>query len=76
MSSADNGNVSLNISDSGIATISFYHPAQNSLPSALLDELTAKIESAGNDSQTRVILLKVKVNAPFVQVQVLMSCCR
>ena len=65
MSSADNGNVSLNISDSGIATISFYHPAQNSLPSALLDELTAKIESAGNDPQTRVILLKSEGDRTF-----------
>jgi methylglutaconyl-CoA hydratase len=65
MSSADNGNVSLNISDSGIATISFYHPAQNSLPSALLDELTAKIESAGNDPHTRVILLKSEGDRTF-----------
>ncbi|MDP9082029.1 MAG: enoyl-CoA hydratase/isomerase family protein [Bacteroidota bacterium] len=54
----DNGNVSLTISDNGIATISFYHPAQNSLPAALLDELTAKITEAGNNAGTRVIILK------------------
>jgi methylglutaconyl-CoA hydratase len=65
MSSVDNGNVSLNISDSGIATISFYHPAQNSLPSALLDELTSKIENAGNDPKTRVILLKSEGDRTF-----------
>lgn len=65
MSSADNGNVSLNISGSGIATVSFYHPAQNSLPSALLDELTAKIENAGNNPKTRVILLKSEGDRTF-----------
>jgi methylglutaconyl-CoA hydratase len=57
MSVTDNGNVSLAI-ENGIATISFYHPAQNSLPTALLDELTNKITAAGNDVQTRVIVLK------------------
>jgi methylglutaconyl-CoA hydratase len=65
MSSADNGNVSLNISNIGVATISFYHPAQNSLPSALLDELTAKIGSAGSDPKTRVILLKSEGDRTF-----------
>ncbi len=57
MSSTDNGKVDLTIND-GIATISFYHPAQNSLPAALLSELTAKINEAGNNPQTRVIILK------------------
>jgi methylglutaconyl-CoA hydratase len=58
MSVTDNGNVSLSISQNGVATISFYHPAQNSLPAALLDELTEKIIQAGNEAQTRVIVLK------------------
>jgi methylglutaconyl-CoA hydratase len=58
MSVSDNGNVSLLISHSGIATINFYHPSQNSLPAVLLDELTEKIKQAGNDIQTRVIILK------------------
>ena len=58
MSASDNGSVTLNISDSGIATITFYHPAQNSLPAALLDELAEKIIGAGNDAQVRVIVLK------------------
>jgi methylglutaconyl-CoA hydratase len=64
MSSADNGNVSLNIS-SGIATISFFHPAQNSLPAALLQDLTDKIVEAGNDAQTRVIVLKSEGDRTF-----------
>ena len=58
MSASDNGSVTLNISDSGIATITFFHPAQNSLPAALLDELAEKIIGAGNDAQVHVIVLK------------------
>ena len=58
------GNVSLT-HQNGIANISFYHPAQNSLPSALLDELTNKITQAGNDTQTRVIILKSEGERTF-----------
>ena len=54
MSATDNGNVSLTISESGVATISFYHPAQNSLPADLLDELTGKITQAGQDAGSDV----------------------
>jgi methylglutaconyl-CoA hydratase len=53
-----NGEITLSYSDSGIATICFYHPAQNSLPAALLDLLTEKINHAGEDGQTRIIVLK------------------
>jgi methylglutaconyl-CoA hydratase len=65
MSVPDNGNVALSISDHGIATISFYHPAQNSLPAALLDALTLTIEEAGNLPQTRVIVLKSEGERTF-----------
>ena len=65
MSAPDNGNVTLSTNDSGIATISFYHPAQNSLPAALLDELTVKINQAGSDANTRVIVLKSEGNRTF-----------
>jgi methylglutaconyl-CoA hydratase len=61
----DNGHVNLAISNSGVATISFYHPAQNSLPAALLDELTAKIIQAGEDVQTRIIVLKSEGDRAF-----------
>jgi methylglutaconyl-CoA hydratase len=64
MPSTDNGKVDLTINE-GIATISFYHPAQNSLPAALLDELTAKINEAGSTPQTRVIILKSKGDRTF-----------
>lgn len=76
MPATDNGKVDINISNNGIATISFYHPAQNSLPAALLDELTAKIVQAGNDKQTRVIILKSEGDRTFCAGQVLMNCCR
>ena len=65
MSDNPNGNINLTISDTGIATISFYHPAQNSLPAALLDELTTTIEQAGNDTRTRVIILKSEGDRTF-----------
>lgn len=64
MSSTDNGKVDLTITN-GIAIISFYHPAQNSLPAALLDELTIKIEQAGTNAQTRVIILKSEGDRTF-----------
>jgi len=51
--------------DNGISTVSFYHPAQNSLPAALLDELTATINQAGNDVQTRIIILKSEGDRTF-----------
>jgi methylglutaconyl-CoA hydratase len=65
MSATDNGNVTLHINPNGIATISFYHPAQNSLPAALLDELTNKISQAGMNEQTRVIVLKSEGSRTF-----------
>jgi len=58
MSGPENGSVNLEISNNGIATITFYHPAQNSLPSALLADLVEKIDEAGRHSQCRVIVLK------------------
>jgi len=65
MPPTDNGHVTLNTSTNGVATISFYHPAQNSLPAALLDELTAKIVEAGNNAQTRVIIIKSEGERTF-----------
>ncbi len=65
MPASDSGTVTLQTSENGIATISFYHPAQNSLPAALLDELTKQIEIAGNSIQTRVILLKSEGERTF-----------
>lgn len=65
MSSSETGSVSLTIDNNGVATINFYHPSQNSLPSALLDELTAKIVEADSNDQTRVIVLKSEGDRTF-----------
>jgi len=65
MSVPDNGNVTLTTSQDGIAAISFYHPAQNSLPAVLLNDLTNKIAQAGNDAQTKVIILKSEGERTF-----------
>ncbi len=51
-----NGHVNLSI-DKGIATVTFHHPQSNSLPGALLRELAATIEKAGEDADARVIVL-------------------
>lgn len=42
----------------GLATIEFYHPLSNSLPSKLLAELAAAITEAGGNDAVKVILLK------------------
>ena len=65
MPETDNGKVTLSISEEGIATVSFYHEAQNSMPAALLNELTAAIDKAGNDPGTRVIILKSEGDRTF-----------
>jgi len=42
----------------GITTIEFFHPQSNSLPAKILDELTQAIHRAGNDDDTKVIILR------------------
>jgi methylglutaconyl-CoA hydratase len=42
----------------GIATIEFYHPASNSLPSAILMDLAKTINDIGLDSEVKVIILR------------------
>src|SRR5579863_1964892 len=58
------GNVTATIAN-GVATISFYHPAQNSLPSELLDRLSHEIANAGIDVNVRVIVLKSEGDRTF-----------
>ena len=41
-----------------ISTIEFYHPASNSLPGIILDQLSSVITSLGTDEKTLVIILK------------------
>ena len=54
---SNQGNVISTYKDQ-ITTIEFFHPAQNSLPGHLLKELVSKIEQAGRDSNTILIILK------------------
>ena len=42
----------------GITSIEFFHPQSNSLPGKILDELAKEIHSAGNDDETKVIILR------------------
>ena len=64
MSETQNGYVAASVKD-GISTISFYHPAQNSLPANLLNQLCMEIENAGNRPDTRVIILKSEGERTF-----------
>jgi len=45
-------------SENGVCTIEFQHPASNSLPGALLNELAHAIDRAGEKDDCKVILLK------------------
>lgn len=65
MSETNNGSVTLSAGLAGIATITFFHPAQNSLPARLLDDLANKIAQAGNDPQTRIIVIKSEGDRTF-----------
>ena len=42
----------------GIATISFFHPEHNSLPSDLLIKLSQTIEKIGANEDVKVVILK------------------
>src|SRR6476659_3550720 len=41
----------------GVTTIEFSHPQSNSLPLKILDELAQTIHRAGNDDETKLIIL-------------------
>jgi len=41
----------------GVTTIEFFHPQSNSLPIKILDELAQAIHRAGNDDETKAIVL-------------------
>lgn len=57
--------VSLNIIESGIAEITFFHPSHNSLPSDLLAKLAKTITDCGTDENVKVIILKSGGNRTF-----------
>ncbi|MFD1871087.1 enoyl-CoA hydratase/isomerase family protein [Hymenobacter bucti] len=49
----------------GIATISFFHPAHNSLPGQLLRQLAATITAVGQADTTKVIILRSEGERTF-----------
>ena len=51
------GHVTSATDAAGITTITFFHPAHNSLPGALLAELAAAITAAGDAENCRVVVL-------------------
>lgn len=52
------GYVTSHTDHNGVTTIEFFHPQSNSLPGRLLEELAQTIHGAGNDEDTKVILLR------------------
>ncbi len=49
----------------GIATIEFFHPASNSLPSAILTDLAKTINDVGIDNRVKVIVLRSSGDRAF-----------
>ncbi len=58
------GSVETTISP-GLATVSFFHPAHNSLPGRLLAQLADAITAVGQNEQVQVILLKSQGDRTF-----------
>lgn len=42
----------------GVATVAFFHPAHNSLPGEILQQLADAIDAAGADARARVVVLR------------------
>jgi len=51
--------------ENGITSITFYHPAQNSMPGHLLAKLADAITAAGKDQHTLLIVLKSEGDRTF-----------
>ena len=51
--------------ENGIATIEFYHPQSNSLPSAILKKLADEITALGSNQEVKVIVLTSKGEKAF-----------
>lgn len=58
MNATEQGNVTFEINEKGIAIIEFFHPMSNSLPGKVLNKLANTITELGDNSQVKVIILK------------------
>lgn len=65
MNATEQGNVTFEINEKGIATIEFFHPMSNSLPGKVLNQLANTITELGNNSQVKVIILKSEGDRSF-----------
>lgn len=65
MNATEQGNVTFEINETGIAIIEFFHPMSNSLPGKVLNKLANTITELGNNSQVKVIILKSKGDRAF-----------
>ncbi|KJS04426.1 MAG: enoyl-CoA hydratase [Flavobacteriales bacterium BRH_c54] len=65
MNATEQGNVTFEINEKGIATIEFFHPMSNSLPGKVLNKLANTITELGNNNQVKVIILKSKGDRAF-----------
>lgn len=59
------GYVRVERKSNGVATVVFYHPSHNSLPSRLLKGLVQAFEQLGSDADTHVIILKSAEHRTF-----------
>lgn len=59
------GTVTTATDAAGIATVSFFHPAHNSLPGSLLTELADAVTQAGQAAATKVIVLRSEGEKTF-----------
>lgn len=65
MNATEQGNVTFEINEKGIATIEFFHPMSNSLPGKVLNKLANTITELGNNKQVKVIILKSEGDRAF-----------
>jgi methylglutaconyl-CoA hydratase len=65
METREQGFVDVEISSSGLGTITFGHPMSNSLPGEILRKLAATITALGQNDSVRVILLKSEGERAF-----------
>lgn len=59
------GRVTVKTDQRGVATISFFHPSHNALPSAVLSELAQTITEAGRKPEVALIVIKSEGNRTF-----------
>ena len=64
-SNNDKGHVISQCQDA-VMTIEFHHPAHNSLPAHLLDELVATLDRASEDPEVNVVVLRSRGDRTFL----------